>query len=206
MERYWQIEKINLKYNVPLHILICVLMLLLSPLLMGVANLGAQDTAKVLEMYAALTGIVLLPPVFLPEQDHNIRELAYTKYVDGVVVYLVRIFGNILLLAVLLGIYVEILAHNGCDFPTGKYFFGTLAEMLFMGGLGLFFYGLCDNLVIGYMAPIVYYITAMGSADKFLKFFYPFSMVRGSYKEKVCLAIGAIVLVGAGVWCRCRRK
>ena len=68
MEKYLQIEKINLKYNIPLHILICVLMLLVSPFLMGVANLGAQDTAKVLEMYAALIGIVLLPPIFMPEQ------------------------------------------------------------------------------------------------------------------------------------------
>ncbi|GFI43196.1 hypothetical protein IMSAGC018_00863 [Lachnospiraceae bacterium] len=206
MERYLQIEKINLKYNIPLHILICLLMLLVSPLLMGVANLGAKDTAKVLEMYAALIGIVLVPPVFLPEQDHDIRDLVYTKYTNGAIVYLVRIFGNILLLSVLLGIYVGILAHNGCEFPIGRYFLGTLAEMLFMGGLGLFFYGLCDNLVIGYMAPLIYYITAMGSGDKYLKILYPFSMARGSYDEKICLAVGAFVLLGAGVWCRCRRK
>ena len=54
MEKYLQIEKINLKYNIPLHILICVLMLLVSPFLMGVANLGAQDTAKVLEMLSLI--------------------------------------------------------------------------------------------------------------------------------------------------------
>ena len=58
MERYLQIEKVNLKYNVPLHILICVLLLLVSPLLMGVENLKAEDTAKVLEVYAALMGII----------------------------------------------------------------------------------------------------------------------------------------------------
>ena len=45
MERYWEIEKVNLKYNIPLHILVSVLLLLVSPLLMGVANLKAQDTA-----------------------------------------------------------------------------------------------------------------------------------------------------------------
>lgn len=206
MERYWEIEKVNLKYNIPLHILVSVLLLLVSPLLMGVANLKAQDTAKVLEMYVALIGIVLLPPVFLPEQDRNIRDLVYTKYVNGAVVYLVRILGNGLLLVLLLGVYVGMLAHNGCEFPVGKFFLGTLAEMLFMGGLGLFFYGLCDHLVIGYMAPVVYYITAVGSADKFLKMFYPFSMVRDSYGEKVWLAAGAAVLIGTGVWYRCRGR
>ena len=86
MERYWQIEKVNLKNNIPIHAAVCVLMLLLSPFLMGVANLGAQDSAKVLEMYVALTGIVLIPPVFLPEQDHDIRELIFSKYTDSQVV------------------------------------------------------------------------------------------------------------------------
>lgn len=206
MERYWQIEKMNLKYNIPLHILICVLLLLVSPFLMGVENLEAQDTAKVLEMYAALIGIVLVPPVFLPEQDRDIRDLVYTKYVDGSAVYLVRLLGNVLLLMALLGLYVGMLAHNGCAFPAVGYYFGTLAEMLFLGGLGLFFYGLCDNLVIGYMAPMVYFIAAIGGGEKWLRMFYPFSMARGSYGEKVWLAAGAVVLMGAGIWLRCRRK
>lgn len=206
MERYLQIEKINLKYNIPLHVLICMFMLLVSPLLMGVANLGAMDTAKVLEMYVALIGIVLLPPVFLPEQDRDIRDLVYTKYVNGAEVYLVRLLGNVLLLMALLGLYVGMLAHNGCEFPAAEYFFGTLAEMLFMGGLGLCFYGLCDSLVIGYMAPMVYFVTAIGGGEKWLRMFYPFSMARGSYEEKAWLAVGAVVLTGAGIWLRCRRK
>ena len=75
-----------------------------------------------------------------------------------------------------------------------------------MGGLGIFFYGLCDNLVIGYMVPIVYYIAAIGSGQKLLKMFYPFSMMLGSFKEKGVLAFGAVVLIGAGVWLRCRRR
>ncbi|MCI8885147.1 MAG: hypothetical protein HFG87_04090 [Dorea sp.] len=206
MEKYWQIEKVNLKHHIPLHVLICALMLLVSPLLMGVENLQAQDTAKVLEMYAALIGIILLTPVFLPEQDRDIRDLVYTKYVNGSAVYLVRILGNILLLAAMLGLYVGLLVYNKCEFPAGKYFCGTLTEMLFLGGLGLFFYGLCDNLVIGYMAPVVYYIAAMGGGEKYMKMFYPFSMARGNYGEKVWLAAGAFVLITAGVWLRCRRQ
>ena len=81
-----------------MHILVCVLLLVVSPLLMGVANLSAEDTAKVLERYAALTGIVMITPVFLPEQDKNLRELVCAKYVDSAKVYLVRFLGNVLLL------------------------------------------------------------------------------------------------------------
>ena len=56
MEKYWQIEKVNLKYHVPLHVLVCILILGISPLLLGVSNLPAEDTAKVLERYVAQIG------------------------------------------------------------------------------------------------------------------------------------------------------
>lgn len=206
MERYWQVERVNLKHNILLHLLVCVLLLGLSPLLMGVANLGQQDTAKVLEMYVALIGIVMLVPIFLPEQDQNIRDLVYTKYMKSQLVYKLRILGNVLILMIFLAFYIVMLEKNNCEFPVVKYYFGTLAEMLFLGGMGLFFYGLTDNLVIGYMIPIFYYIVAIGSGAKYLKLFYPFSMVMGSYDEKVWLFLAGVVLIVSGIWFRCRRR
>lgn len=206
MERYWQVERVNLKHNILLHLLVCVLLLGLSPLLMGVANLGQQDTAKVLEMYVALIGIVMLVPVFLPEQDQDIRDLVYTKYMKSQLVYTLRILGNVLILMIFLAFYIVMLEKNNCEFPVVKYYFGTLAEMLFFGGMGLLFYGLTDNLVIGYMIPIFYYIVAIGSGAKYLKLFYPFSMVMGSYDEKVWLFLTGVVLIVSGIWLRCRRR
>ena len=206
MERYWQVERVNLKHNIVLPLLVCVMILGLSPLLMGVANLGQQDTAKVLEMYVALIGIVMLVPVFLPEQDQDIRDLVYTKYMKSQLVYTLRILGNVLILMIFLAFYIVMLEKNNCEFPVVKYYFGTLAEMLFLGGMGLFFYGLTDNLVIGYMIPIFYYIVAIGSGAKYLKLFYPFSMVIDSYDEKVWLFLAGVVLIASGIWLRCRRR
>lgn len=206
MERYWQIEKTNLKYHAPLHLLVCMVLLGISPFLMGVANLSAVDTAKVLERYVALIGIVMLTPVFLPEQDPEIRELVYAKYMKAARVYLVRLLGNVLILAVFLAIYIFMLRHNQCEFPTAKYFLGTFAEMLFFGGLGVCLYGVADNLVIGYMAPVVYYIAAIGGGSKYLKMFYPFSMSMGRYTEKIYLFMAAVILLAAGIYVRCRRQ
>ena len=73
-----------------------------------------------------------------------------------------HILGNVLVLVCFLGIYIVMLRLNQCSFPAVKYFLGTLAEMLFFGGLGLGFYGLTDHLVAGYMAAMVYYISAIG--------------------------------------------
>lgn len=205
MERYWQIEKTNLKHNIPLHLLACLLLLALSPLLMGVSNLSAGDTARTLEMYVALIGIVLLPPVFSPEQSKDVRELVSSKYTRGSSVYLLRLAGNALILAALLLCYVLFLKANNCNFPAVHYFLGTFAESLFLGGLGLFFYGLSDQLVVGYMAPLLYYIIAIGSGSKYLKLLYPFSMTIGSYKEKYALFAAAVTLLAAGIVLRCRR-
>lgn len=205
MERYWQIEKMHLKHNIILHLLVCAILLGLSPLLMGVSNLNAQDTAKVLEMYTALTGIVMLTPIFLPEQSKDIRDLVNSKYVKSAWVYLLRLLGNSILLALILGIYIALLRHGHCQFPVIRYFLGAYAEILFLGALGIFFYGLCDNLIIGYMVPMMYYITAIGSGKKYLKLLYPFSMTIGSYKEKYVLAIAALLLIAGGIALRSRR-
>lgn len=181
-------------------------MLCLSPLLMGVSNLEAADTAKVLEMYVVFIGIVLVPPVFLPEQNRDIRDLVNSKYISSSVVYGIRLLGNVMLLAVLLGGYVWILRYNGCHFPAVKYYLGALAGMLFFGTLGLFSYGASNNLIIGYMIPIFYYIAAMGSGAKYLKQFYPFSMMKNSFDEKGYLMAAAILLAIGGIWLRSRRR
>ena len=206
MERYWQIEKVNFKYNAAFHLFVCILILGLAPLLIGVSNLEKQDSAKVLEMYTALIGIIMLTPVFLPEQAKEIRDLTSSKYMKSAQVYFIRFLGNSVILAVFLILFIAMMKHNRCEFPAVPYFFGTYTEMLFMGGLGMFFYGLCDNLIIGYMIPVMYYIAAIGSGSKFLKVFYPFSMVRGSYTEKWVLAAAGALLIAAGILLRCRRK
>lgn len=206
VERYWQIEKVNLKHNIPVHLLVCLALLCLSPLLMGVSNLETEDTAKVLEMYVALIGIVLIPPVFLPEQNREIRELVGSKYMNSATVYCIRLLGNIVILALLLGGYVWMLTGNGCHFPVVKYYFGAYAGMLFFGVLGLFCYGASDNIIIGYMVPIFYYVAAVGSGDKYLKIFYPFSMVKDSLVEKGYLLLAAVVLAVGGIWLRSRKN
>lgn len=205
MTRYLEIGKENLKHNVWQHSLVCIVLLLLSPLVLGIENLTAVDTAKVLEMYIALIGIILLTPIFLPEQNKDLRDLVYSKYVKASAVYFVRVVEAALILIVLVGVYMGVLYYNNCDMEAWKYFFGTLAGMMFFGGMGLFFYGLLDNLVVGYMVPIFYYIVAMGSGAKYLKVFYPFAMTAGSYKEKCYMAVAAVVLIIAGLALRCKR-
>lgn len=206
MEKYMQIGKANLKHNIPVHLLAAIGILCLSPFVLGVQNLEAPDTAKVLEMYVALIGIILLPPVFLPEQNKELRDLVYAKYMKASAVYAVRIVQAIFLMGIFLLLYMWMLKGNDCQMDFFKYYGGTMAEMLFMGGLGIFAYSVSDHIVIGYMIPFFYYIAAVGGGAKYLKMFYPFSMSAGTYEEKLYLFIAGVVLIVTGVIIRSMRK
>lgn len=205
MAKYLEILKENTKHNIPVHTAIAVILLCFSPLVLGVSNLPYEDTAKVLERYVALLGIILLTPVFLPEQNPDLRDLIRSKYTKITAVYSIRVLEAAVLLAFLLGVYIAVLHYNGCEIHAFRYFGGTLGEMLFMGGLGIFSFALTDNLIAGYMVPVFYYIVAFGSGAKYLKIFYPFSMGIGSYDEKIWLFAGGLVLIAAGIFIRGRK-
>lgn len=200
-----EIAKENLRHNLWIHAGIALVLLCLSPFISGIENLALPDTAKVLELYVALLGIILIPPVFLPEQDPDLRDLIRSKYTKISSIYSIRVIESVLVLMLYLGVYLWILHCNGCQMEVLKYFVGTLAEMLFLGGLGLFTYSLADNLIAGYMIPIFYYVTAIGSGSKYMKVFYPFSMSQGRFTEKYWLLAGGILLIVLGILKRSKK-
>lgn len=199
MERYLQIGKTNLKHNLPIHLCVAIAFLLLSPIIMSTQNLNAARTAKVLEMYTALLGIILITPVFLPEQDKDLRELVESKYTSRTAVTLIRLFEGTIFLTLLIGADIFVLKQNQCIFPVMYYYYGTMAEAVFLGGLGLCASSIFDQIAIAYMLPIVYYAINMGAGKKYVGNFYLFSMCGGSYREKVYLAFAGMVLIILGI-------
>lgn len=206
MEKYMQIVKYNLKYNIPPHFIISVLLLLCSPLILGLGNLNRFETAKVLEMYVVLVGIIMITPIFLPEQNKDIRDLLSTKALNMAVVYGIRVLQAVVLVMIMVSIFVAVLKMGNCDFPTIPYFFGTMAGILAIGGTGMVFYALADQVVVGYMIPLLYYLISYGTKDKYLGKLYLFSMSDGRVSEKLYLAIVGILFIGLGIWIRCRKS
>ena len=75
-----EIAKINLRHNSLLSIAVAAVLCLLVPLLIGTSNLDQKSAAMPLEMFVSLIGIVLLTPVFQPEQNEEINDLVSSKY------------------------------------------------------------------------------------------------------------------------------
>lgn len=205
MELYFAVGKANLKHNFLPHLLMALCFSLSAPVLMGMKGLDSVQVAQALEMYVQLAGVILLVPIFMPDQDKNIRDLAKSKYVPVVKVHLIRLLESLAALVVVLGGFIIILYANNPVFSPFQYYFGILGSAVFLGALGIVAYSLSDNVAIGYMVPMVYYVCNY-SGDKYLQKFYLFSMAKGSFDEKVILGMAGIVLIGAGILYRQRRR
>lgn len=205
MEKYCAIGKKQLRHNAWLHILVCAAMLLFSPLVLGIQNLDQVQSAKVLETYVALIGIILFTPVFLPEQNRDLRDLITSKYTRITEIYCIRILLSLTAAVLMVATYMTVMKSGSCEMEFGKYFFGTMAEIIAFGGLGVFAYGLSDNLIIGYMAPLVYYAAAIGMGAGYLKKFYPFGMII-DFQTKYWLLTAGIILMAAGVIIRDKKS
>lgn len=206
MERYFVVAKENQKYNLLIPFLLCILLLVVSPLFLGIENLTEMETAKVLEFYVVFLSVILLPTVFLPEQDKDIRDLLSSKYMPMAKLYSIRIIQAFLGLMLLLGIYMCILKAGNCEFTYGKLYVGELATMAFLGGMGVFFYALTDQVIVGYMIPLLYYMVNITVSINRIGVFYLFSMTIEKYAWKWALGIGGIVFLVAGIAIRSRRK
>ena len=205
MERYVVVARENQKHNLGIPFLICILLLVVSPLFLGIENLTEPETAKVLEYYVVFTGIILLPAVFLPEQDKDIRDLLSSKYMPVAKLYGIRMVQMLIYLMLLLAVYMCILKAGDCTFAFGKLYLGELATMVFLGGMGVFFYALTEQVVVGYMIPLLYYMLNITLPPNKIKALYLFSMSIGKYEWKWILGIAGLVLLTAGIGIRSRR-
>lgn len=202
MEKYAAIGKVNLKFNLPAPLLLSAALLILSPLFIGIQNLDPLESAKVLEYYLVFLGVILFPPVFLPEQNREIRDLTDSKYTGAWVVYGIRVLESLAALMVLLAVYMAVMKKGNCQFEFFRLYGGTLATMAFLGGMGIIVYALTDQVVIGYMIPILYYILCISAGSGKLGVFYLFSMSQGEFGGKAVLGAAGILMTAVGIWVR----
>ena len=182
-----------------------VLLCLVTPLLIGTANLDRNSSAMPLEMFISLIGIVLLTPVFQPEQNEEIDDLVSSKYCSTAKVHLIRIVYSAGIIALLICVFTVYMKLQSCDVAL-VLALGTIADAILLGSMGLLTSALTGNTVIGYMPPLLYYVLNIGRGPK-LGSFYLFSMITGNYTAKLWLfAAGLIIIIFALFYQRFRKR
>lgn len=188
---------INLKRNFIPHLTIALLITLITPIIFSVESLDEKLAAQPIEMMLSLTGTVLLTPIFLPEQNENIRDVIRSKRTDYMSVCIMRIIYSVITLAFTIGIFV--LVMSSCEsHVTFRHFAGGFASAIFLGSLGFLAAGFSRNAPVGYMVSLIYYIANFAMKDKLGNLFL-FSMYAGSFKEKYWLLGASVIMLTAGV-------
>jgi hypothetical protein len=130
------IAKFNLRYHFLVHFAASLLLLCLAAVIFGISNLDAAASAIPLEMFVTFIGIVLLTPVFMPEEPQEIRELIESKHTAQTAIHSVRLVYSSVIMLVMSAGFACMMNFNGSSFPLLKYIAGTFSGAFSLGLLG----------------------------------------------------------------------
>lgn len=197
MERYLEILKVNFKHNLFKPLILIAGFFILAPFIMGMKNLNEVQTAKILEVYVSLFGIVFLVPLFTLDEDLSIRNLIKSKKESMLKLHFIRLLQQSVMLIGAILLFIFILREGNCSFDFFKLFVSVLCNCIFLGGLGILSYSMINSQPFAYMIPIFYYILSYGCGKDILGEFYLFSIM--GRENNIYLSVAAIVMICVGI-------
>lgn len=203
-KRVCSIAGVCLRRNLPVPLLLCLLLLAFGFLFVGPAYWEALPAASFQEMLVALTGPLLLTPLFLPEQDPAVADVLRARRTSFSVILTVRAVCSLLFALLLPALAILLLAWNHNEILPGLWL-GTISSSLLLGGLGAFAYSLSGNIAAAYMAPALYYALGMVLGRK-LGIFNPFLLSSGQEGSKLPQLLLGLALLASSIPLWCRRK
>ena len=186
---------INLKRNSLPHILAAAALTVLVPVLFSLNSLSARLAAQPLEMYLSLAGTLLLTPIFLPEQNEEIRDAVRVRRMSYLSVCALRLTYLCVIIAVLYSVITAALVLGECS-VTPVHLWGGISSALFLGAVGVLGSAIGGNAVIGYMASLLYYVLNFTLKTR-LGVFYLFGLSTETGFSKLWLLGGAAVMTAA---------
>lgn len=170
------------------NICLAIICLMIIPVIRGIANLDTVHSAECLEQSVILIGIILIVPLAAPEQEKAIQEVVYAKNIPQWKILLLRFVIAVIIIALLVTIFVEIMIWNNCTFPFVTYVLGTTVSAMAIGLIGLIPAVLSNSVVVGYLVAVGYFlINLLGVVPK-ESIAYLFSMENGIFTTKIYLA------------------
>lgn len=201
MEKYLKTGSSFVRRQYAPHLMVTLLFCLMSGFFVSFRNLDPSQSAKVMEMYASFAGILLLTPLFLPEQNREIWLLKRSKAEPLWQLYLIRLMLAVLFLALIVTGFIQMMRQGGSQFDIKSLWIGSFCEMLFLGSIGFFVSGITNQMVLGYMVSVLYFVANIGAA-KYLGKFALFQMTKGQYDFAIPMTAAALILIAGGILLR----
>lgn len=181
--------------------MVAICYLLLLPVIRGINNLDAVHSAECLEQSVILIGIVLIVPLFAAERSFAIREVVFTKKINGWLILLSRIVMALIMLVILTCIFAGIMKWRKCIFPYASYVTGTIISSMALGSIGFLSAVLSNSTIIGYLVSMGYFLFNYLGDLSSTSIFYLFSMGTGNFTTKIwLLGIGILSIMATLVY------
>lgn len=195
------ILKINFHLAIRNNLVVAICYLLLLPVIRGTNNLDAVHSAECLEQSVILIGIVLIVPLFATERSFAIREVVFTKKINGWLILLSRIVMALIMLVILTCIFAGIMKWRNCIFPYASYVTGTIISSMALGSIGFLSAVLSNSTIIGYLVSMGYFLFNYLGDLSSTSIFYLFSMETGNFTTKIwLLGIGILSIMATLVY------
>lgn len=204
MTKLLYVIKKNLQHELMIHFALAVLLCLLLPVMFSLNNLDEHLACIPLETIVILTGVVILVPLFLPEQDKTVFDVMYTKQTPPLYVNMVRALYSILAVLLIPAVLILVMHMLQSEVRMSHYL-ATVSSALFLGGMGALAFAFSNNIAVSYMVPVIWYVVSM-FAGKHLKMFDVMMMMHGTIEPKLFQMIGGILLLTAAVLIKSSRR
>lgn len=194
----------NLKYGLAAHLIIALLLCLMVPVIFGLNHLDRNMAAIPLERIVILTGILIMVPIFMPEQDRPLFDIMYTKMTPPAYVYAVRAVYSAIVVLLIPAVFTVVmyLLHSAV---TLTHYLGTVSSAFFLGSIGALTLAVTNNTAAAYMIPVICYVICL--ATRSLKMFDVMMMSHGIINGKPYqMAVGILLTVTAVVIASLRKK
>ena len=187
-----KILSVNLWHHARIPFATAIGIFLATASMFNLSSLTVGEAARPLEFFLCFIGVMLFTPIGYPEQDHDLRDVICSRKTSYTFLCILRLTYSCVVLVLLELLFVCMLAWNE-SVVTVDHLFGGIATAAFLGAVGFFVAGVTDNVTLGYMGAMLYYLLNYGVKDKLGKF-YLFYMCAGYFDEKWWLLLGAAVL------------
>ena len=146
-----------------------------------------------------------MTPIFLPEQEDSVRDVMQSRETGLTPVYLIRA-GTALLALLCLSLSAVLMLRTGSCQVDLSFVSAVFANGIFLGGLGMLSYGICGNIAVGYMIPVLYYVLNFAGKPQSFGPFYLFSMSQGHTGGKWLMLLCGCILITLSIVLRHLRQ
>jgi hypothetical protein len=180
------------------HLIFTLIFCLMSVFFVSFQNLNMSQAARIIEMYVSFIGILLLVPLFMPEQDRQIWNLEKSKKTPMWQLYMIRLVIALTVIAVTIAIFLFVIQQSESEIAYGQMWLCGASEIVFLGCIGYFVSAVTNQVVLGYMASVMYYAVNIGKSDIFGQLAL-FQMTKGQYDFAGYMLFAAVILVISGI-------